>query len=198
VFGWFRREVLYFVANVVQTYSPSTQLCYSVEDKNTIESHNISESPVGQRLKFLIKELGLTVRSFSQRLDIGETTTRNYFNRGSKPSAEYLEKLSNTFEQLNLAWLLTGKGEPFLSSVTIVAEQNANYQSPTQNQKKNRGHIINHTGNGPAVYSLEDCKRERDQWIAKCESHEREIELLKGQVADKDEIIRLLKNNQPK
>jgi len=57
----------------------------------------------------------MDIRTFSQALDVAETTTRNYLNRGTKPGIEYLEKISKSFSVANMHWLITGNGEPLLT-----------------------------------------------------------------------------------
>jgi phage repressor protein C with HTH and peptisase S24 domain len=88
------------------------------------------ETPIGQRLKVPIDSLKLNVRTFSQRIDVVETTARNYLNRGTKPGTEYLEEVYNAFNEANMHWLFTGNGEPLLSSV------NANNQTTANAEKK--------------------------------------------------------------
>ena len=153
----------------------------------------MSEGLIGQRLKFLIGQLGLDIRGFSQSLNISETTVRNYFNRGSNPNADFLTKLTNAFESVNLSWLLSGNGEPFLPGTTTT----------------NTAHIKNNSGiginNGTATITLEACQRELESVRKDAASYQREIELLKGQletkdnlIASKDEILSLLRGGYNK
>ncbi len=116
--------------------------------------------------------------SFSRALGVSETTVRNYLDRNSKPSSDILEKISNTFNQVNLTWLITGKGEPLLQSTSTTAN--------TANIKNNSGIGIN---NGSATITLEACQRELENMRRDAASYQREIELLKGQLEAKDHLI---------
>jgi len=141
----------------------------------------MSQETIGQRLRILINQLNLDVKGFCQRIDVSETTIRNYFSRGNNPNAEFLTKLTNTFDYVNLHWLLTGKGEPFLLD-------NASTTTNTAQIKNNSGIAIN---NGVATQNinLEDCKRELESMRRDAASYQREIELLTGQLQGKDALI---------
>jgi len=140
------------------------------------------ESPIGQRLKYLIKQLELDVVTFSKAIGVGDTTVRNYFNRGSKPNAEFFEKLINTFESVNLNWLLSGEGRMFTEEVSPVTN------TATTRIKKVSGGAV-HSGNGNQLITLEACQQELEQTKRDLASLQREIELLTGQLQTKDALI---------
>ena len=130
----------------------------------------MSETTINQRLNFLLKELGMKAGAFARALDLSETTVRNYIDRTAKPSSEVLEKISNTFEQVNLVWLVTGKGEPFLTG---------SQSSTTQIGKFNQAGTGNKQTNSSSEYQLK----------AALESANKEITLLREQLAMKDQLI---------
>jgi transcriptional regulator with XRE-family HTH domain len=121
----------------------------------------MSKETINQRLKFLIELLNLKVGSFSRALGVSETTIRNYTDRGSKPGADFLEKLVNHFNQVNITWLVSGLGAPlsYDSSIEVAEARAAGKDDPLQ-----------------------------QQYLAA----QREIELLKSQLQDKERIIQLL------
>lgn len=108
-----------------------------------------------------------------------DTNTRNYLDRGSKPGADYLERILRRFETVNGTWLLTGKGEPFLVAPVPTT-------SNTAHVKNNSGIAIN---NGTATITLEACQRELENMRRDAASYQREIELLNGQLSAKDALI---------
>lgn len=149
----------------------------------------MSETTVGQRLKFLIKQLNLDVKGFCKALDVSETTVRNYFNRGSNPNAEFLMKLTNTFGLVNLGWLLTGKGEHFLSEST----QSSTLQQT--NIKNNSGIGISNgsTNNITNNLTLDDCKQSLQQSERENAHLREQLARADALVAAKDETINLLR-----
>jgi len=65
------------------------------------------------RLKILIDLLGLNLKDFSRETGIPYPTLQDYLAGKIKPGADNLEKISMVFH-VNLHWLLTGEGEPFM------------------------------------------------------------------------------------
>jgi len=159
--------------------------------------------PINQRLKFLLQQLGVSARTFSEMIGEKSSNTQNYVgSRGSMPGADYLEKVLRHFESINPLWLLMGEGEPFKEGST-----------PTQNQtnisgKKNTVAVANGK-NGTATtnnYTLLDCEKERDTLRIQLDNAQREIELLNGQlqmqktiIEGKDQMLDLLRGgfNRP-
>ena len=127
----------------------------------------------------------MTSRGFSSAIDSPDSTTRNYIDGRAKPGADYLEKLVRRYTHVNLAWLLTGQGEMFLSS-SHAAEPRVTYQRSTGGQNQNIG-----TNDGKAEQvTVEDCQKELN--LA-----QQTIKQLRSQLTDKERIIQLLES-QPK
>jgi plasmid maintenance system antidote protein VapI len=141
------------------------------------------ETTINQRLNFLLKELGMKAGAFARALELSETTVRNYVDRTAKPSSEVLEKISNTFRQVNLVWLITGKGEHFI---------NNNEEPMTQTNISGDRNNVASGKNGKAIqknYNLSDCEKERDILKAQLDKYQREVELLTGQLKMQETII---------
>jgi len=137
---------------------------------------------IGQRIKFLIDALNLKVRTFAQALGIGETNIRNYLDRGTKPSSDVLEKIINSFPQVNMVWLISGQGEPFTQKPDAPAES---YASRLENNYgnsvgSNRGGTVTQHNAGATNPS------ERDTKLALAE---KEIQHLREQLAAKDALL---------
>lgn len=153
----------------------------------------MAEEPIGQRIKFLITSLGLSVRKFAHALDVGETNIRNYLDRGTKPSSDILEKIILSFPQVNMVWLLTSEGEPFITNeANSGGTQTGNFnQTGTGNIQKVKGNKNNvQTNNGDHAtitnnVKLDDCQRE-------LKAASEKIEMLTSQLADKERTIQIL------
>lgn len=148
------------------------------------------QETINQRLKFLIESLGMSVRAFSTTLGAPASTTRNYLDKDTKPSSDYIERIVAHFEDVNLNWLVAGKGEPFMSGKSdSVTTQTGNFnQSGASNKqtiKGNKGAVQNNTGSGNTITNnvkLDDCKRD-------LEAAQRENEYLRGKLQDKEELL---------
>jgi hypothetical protein len=140
------------------------------------------EDTVNDRIKILISKLGVSARAFSQILEVPESTTRNYLDKNTKPSVDYIERISKHFDSVNIAWLITGSGTMFIGEVPPVAN------TTTTRIKKVTGGAV-HSGNGNQLITLEACQQELEQTKRDLASLQREIELLTGQLQTKDALI---------
>lgn len=76
------------------------------------------QDTIGERFKYLIKELGKTNNSFA--ISIGKTSsTINYIVDGkSKPSYDVLDAIFSTYPDVNPTWLMKGEGQIFSLPIT--------------------------------------------------------------------------------
>lgn len=131
---------------------------------------------INERLKILINALNISARAFSQTIEVSESTTRNYLDKGTKPSTDYLERIASHFTNVNLTWLITGQGEALLTEGSHPQKQ-TNISGDKNNVATGKG--------GKAIqknYNLSDCEKERD-------TYKNENELLKEQLASKDALL---------
>lgn len=124
--------------------------------------------------------------AFARTIGIGETTFRNYIDRDSKPSSEVLEKISNSFENVNIVWLVTGRGEPFLT-------QPIENTLPATNAKKISRNQIVGTNHGTAYQEHNNNPSSDEALKTKLTLAEKEIEHLRALLASKDQTIEALK-----
>lgn len=154
------------------------------------------QETINERIKFLIEALGMSVRGFSLEIGSSDTNTRNYLDRGSKPGADYLERIVRRFDAVNGTWLLTGLGEPFLTShPTMHNENNASVKKTKGNVQANSGQTVNNI-------TIQDCEKDLAICRTKLEGAENEIKLLRQQleiqsslVTSKDETISALRES---
>jgi hypothetical protein len=181
---------LLLAASSVQTYEHQPYVV-NLLGLITLENKlNKAEGSINDRIKILIPALGLSARAFSHALEVSESTTRNYLDKGSKPSTDYIERIATHFDSVNLVWLITGKGELFLTDKSESGStQTGNFnQAGTSNKqtiKGNRGTVQNNTGSGNTITNnvkLDDCKRD-------LEAAQRENEYLRGKLQDKEELL---------
>jgi transcriptional regulator with XRE-family HTH domain len=151
--------------------------------KTTKRLNQMSDMPMAERLKFLIPQLGLKVGTFARAMNVSDTNVRNYLDRGSKPSSEFLEKLVQTFDTINPTWLLTGQGEPFLSAPSENTSTQLNAKKISRSQVQVAG-----ANKGFMSITVADLERE-------LAAANEKIALLTSQLADKERIIQLLERS---
>ncbi len=66
------------------------------------------------RLKQFIDYKQLNILKFSKEINVTEGTIRKIINDNSGIQSKNLEKIANTFPELNLHWLITGRGPMLL------------------------------------------------------------------------------------
>lgn len=149
----------------------------------------MEQSPINQRIKFLIEKLGISARAFSEIVGESPTNVHNYTGkRNSMPGADFLEKILSHFDNISPAWLVAGKGEPFLSDTQSGTTQTGNFnQAGTNNNqtiKGNKGGVQANSGGHNTINNVEldDCKRD-------LEAAQREVEHLRGRLQDKEALL---------
>jgi len=144
----------------------------------------MSETTINQRLIFLLESLKMKAPAFARTIGVSETTFRNYIDRDSKPSSDVLEKISNSFEKVNITWLVTGNGEPF------ILPANENNQTTAHAEKFFRSPVVG-TSHGPAYQenNATPAAAEVEAIKTKLALAEKEVEHLKAQLQLKDTVI---------
>lgn len=84
---------------------------------------------VNKRIEQIILHYNLNKNSFSGKLGLKNNTTIGQIvsGRKSKPSFDVLNKIVETFPEIDSNWLLTGKGEMFLESISQVEDSPISY-----------------------------------------------------------------------
>lgn len=77
----------------------------------------------GVRLKNLIKALNLKQESFAKSLGMTQPNISRMVNGETKISVEVLNRIIDTYKNVNLHWLLTGEGVMFMDSQEDKARQ---------------------------------------------------------------------------
>lgn len=69
------------------------------------------EDLINQRLREFLKAQGITQKEFCEAIDMPLATLKTAFQRDSSLSADTIAKATIEYPNLNVKWLLTGKGE---------------------------------------------------------------------------------------
>jgi len=126
-------------------------------------SSKSAQTSINERLNFLIKSLNLSARAFSAVLGVPDSNTRNYLSKGTKLNSDYLESIASHFSHVNLSWLISGIGEPFVGEPSLPSRTSS---TRIKNNQGQIGQVIG-TNHGTATqnsYSVVDCEKERDAY----------------------------------
>lgn len=68
------------------------------------------------RLKQLIDYYGISTNLFSQKIGVSEGAIRKILTQNTTIRSDTLEKISQNFTEINMDWLITGRGEMLLDN----------------------------------------------------------------------------------
>ena len=73
---------------------------------------------INERISYIIELKGLNKNSFSLKIGIKPQTLHHIISkRKTKPSFFVIEKILQTFKDINAEWLITGQGEPIINRI---------------------------------------------------------------------------------
>jgi transcriptional regulator with XRE-family HTH domain len=91
----------------------------------------INTTDFSKRLKKVIDYYGLSASAFADKLGVQRSSISHILSGRNKPSLEFVMKILNTFPEVELYWLLNGKGSfPKTTSV-----ENVTAPTPTSRPK---------------------------------------------------------------
>ena len=70
------------------------------------------------RLVLFIKDLGLSARQFDMSIGTANGYTLRMHKNNASVGSDVIEKIIRTYPQINLVWLITGKGDMLVSKET--------------------------------------------------------------------------------
>jgi len=82
----------------------------------------VNSSEFTKRLQKILKEYGLTATAFAEEIDFNRSTISHLLSGRNKPSLEFVLKVVERFPDVNLYWLLNGKGNFPASASTSEKE----------------------------------------------------------------------------
>ena len=75
-----------------------------------------------ERFKQLLEEKGLTATRFASMIKVNASAMSHILNGRSKPGFDVLDKIAQAFPELNLNWLISGKGTMYGVPVSPVQD----------------------------------------------------------------------------
>ena len=83
---------------------------------------------ISSRISWLLKKKNLSASKLAETLGIQKSSLSHIISGRNKPSFDFLLKLKQAFPEIDLDWLVTGKGEAFL-----IDDNNLNIPTPVSN-----------------------------------------------------------------
>lgn len=130
---------------------------------------------IKDRLKILMERENITPKMFAETIGVQQSTLSHILNDRNKPSLDFILKVHQIYNYVNLEWLLYGKGEIQNRQTNLEekekdsSNQSTNVSLPlfNENQKKNTDEyskqykIVNNqiiTGTGKHIKKITEIK----------------------------------------
>ncbi|WGF92074.1 helix-turn-helix transcriptional regulator [Aequorivita marisscotiae] len=94
----------------------------------------VNGSDFTKRLEKILEYYSLTAAAFAEEIDFNRSTISHLLSGRNKPSLEFVMKLYKKFPEVDMDWLLFGKGT-FPTSVQKEPKEKIETQTPTSDKK---------------------------------------------------------------
>jgi transcriptional regulator with XRE-family HTH domain len=89
----------------------------------------VNSTEFSARLKEIFDHYDLSASSFADKIDVGRASVSHILSGRNKPSLDFVMKVVSAFEDVELYWLLNGKGK-FPPSPTQSSESSHTLEKP--------------------------------------------------------------------
>lgn len=95
----------------------------------------VNSDDFSKRLKEIFDYYELSASSFADKIDVGRASISHVLSGRNKPSLDFVMKVVSTFEEVELYWLLNGKGSFPASSEKKTEQTEKPIQEPQVEQR---------------------------------------------------------------
>ncbi len=113
---------------------------------------------IGERLKAIRRNLNLTVKDLAEILDIPTRTIGAWERNENPPNEKFLTQLIIKFN-ININWLLTGKGEIFITKHDDIITNIINRYNITKDDAKHILELIENTSTREFILRFSKAKK---------------------------------------
>lgn len=104
----------------------------------------INNEAFANRLQKILSYYELTASSFAERIDVGRASISHILSGRNKPSLDFVMKIVKEFSEVELYWLINGKGHfPKSTSVSPPIEKTQSKKEEISVSQKVMGSVNN-------------------------------------------------------
>ncbi|MGO4911287.1 helix-turn-helix domain-containing protein [Leeuwenhoekiella sp. W20_SRS_FM14] len=127
----------------------------------------VNSDQFGKRLQRIMDEYDLNATSFADEIEVGRSSISHILSGRNKPSLEFVMKIVSAFPEVELYWLLNGKGsfpkktaEPSAAPKLSSNQLQADFESilPSNSESSQQNSQMPHTD--PVTETLASVKEE--------------------------------------
>ena len=86
----------------------------------------LNNKAIVSRIEEIRKKHQLTAASFATKIGVQRSSISHILSGRNKPSLEFLMKIHDTFDEVNLEWLILGKSSPLSPDLEMPANSEIN------------------------------------------------------------------------
>lgn len=91
----------------------------------------INTTEFNSRLEIILKHYGLSASVFAEKISVQRSSISHILSGRNKPSLDFIDKVLQVFPEIDLIWLLSGKGK---SHSTTPLSKSVAAKSPVETQ----------------------------------------------------------------
>ncbi|WP_271767657.1 helix-turn-helix domain-containing protein [Aquimarina algiphila] len=95
----------------------------------------VNNKDFGKRIQKVMDYYGVSASSFADYMGVGRSSISHILSGRNKPSLDFVMKIVDAYSDVELQWLLYGKGTFPKSENTIVEEKKTILEPPTDTQE---------------------------------------------------------------
>ncbi len=104
----------------------------------------VNTEAFSKRLKQIMDYYGLSSAAFAETIGVNRSSISHLLSGRNKPSLDFVIKVVESFEEVELYWLLNGKGEfPKAGATTYIEEMPEIEQTEIEPEKKQEQQMAN-------------------------------------------------------
>ena len=92
----------------------------------------INTTGFNSRLEIILKHYGLSASVFAEKISVQRSSISHILSGRNKPSLDFIDKVLQVFPEIDLVWLLSGKGN--LHNTTTPLDQPGAAKPPVETQ----------------------------------------------------------------
>lgn len=95
----------------------------------------VNNQRFAKRLEQLMSHYALSAASFSEKIGVGRSSISHILSGRNKPSLDFVLKILKEFPEVNLYWLMNGKGKIFSSQDSVSSKPTSPISTKDEKQK---------------------------------------------------------------
>lgn len=95
----------------------------------------VNSKDFGKRLGKIMDYFDLSAASFADKIEVGRSSISHILSGRNKPSLDFVMKVIKTFPEVELYWLLNGKGSFPKNTTSLPQKENSEVGSTDDNQE---------------------------------------------------------------